>query len=164
MRANRLLLFPLLACAVAFSQTPADPLVPTHDTKSAVEIDHKWQVSVSKYDAKIDFHQTDNALEAQLPASRPGDDLLLVKVAPLIAGEWHGSQPQSFDTVLLATRHMGTSLFPIIKWPVAVQVVRPLIEEVEQRDKLLAGEFENIAWAEVYKSEDDARQKTLRKN
>jgi alpha-L-fucosidase len=37
--------------ATLFSQTSGvDPLAPTHDTKSAAEIDHEWQVSVSKYD------------------------------------------------------------------------------------------------------------------
>ncbi len=52
MRTQTLLILLLLTCALAFSQTPADPLAPTHDTKSAAEIDHEWQVSVSKYDSK----------------------------------------------------------------------------------------------------------------
>jgi len=51
-RSHTLLIFLLFICALAFSQTPADPLAPTHDTKSAAEIDHEWQVSVSKYDSK----------------------------------------------------------------------------------------------------------------
>ena len=49
---QNLLIIPLLTCSLAFSQNPADPLAPTHDTKSAAEIDHEWQVSVSKYDNK----------------------------------------------------------------------------------------------------------------
>lgn len=92
------------------------------------------------------------------------DDLLLVKVAPPITGEWRGSQTQSFDEALLATRHKGTSLFPITEWPVFVHVIRPLIDGIEGRDKLFDGEFENIGWAEAYKSEDDARQKLLPKD
>ena len=37
--------------AILLGQTAAvDPLAPTHDTKSAAEIDREWQVSVSKYD------------------------------------------------------------------------------------------------------------------
>jgi alpha-L-fucosidase len=41
-------------CVVALgqTQTPADPLAPTHGVKSAEEIDREWQASVSKYDAK----------------------------------------------------------------------------------------------------------------
>ena len=47
--------FPLvlffLWCAIMLAQTAAvDPLAPTHNTKSAAELDHEWQVSVSKYD------------------------------------------------------------------------------------------------------------------
>ncbi len=40
-----LLIAPLLAQSAG-----TDPLAPTHDTKSAAEIDREWQVSVSKYD------------------------------------------------------------------------------------------------------------------
>src|SRR5882672_6973369 len=43
----------LLTTASALAQTaPLDPLAPTHDTKSAAEIDREWQVSVAKYDLK----------------------------------------------------------------------------------------------------------------
>jgi alpha-L-fucosidase len=52
MRTRTPLIFLLLACVLAFSQAPIDPLAPTHDTKSAADIDHEWQVSVAKYDAK----------------------------------------------------------------------------------------------------------------
>lgn len=45
-----ILWFLLTACALA--QTSVDPLAPTDDTKSAAEIDHEWQASVAKYDAK----------------------------------------------------------------------------------------------------------------
>ena len=42
------------SCASCFSQqaAPSDPLAPTLDTKSALEIDKEWQQSVSKYDAE----------------------------------------------------------------------------------------------------------------
>jgi hypothetical protein len=47
---STLVLFSLLN-AIMLAQTAAvDPLAPTHDTKSAAEIDREWQVSVSKYD------------------------------------------------------------------------------------------------------------------
>ena len=52
MHTHTLAIVLLLTCAPAFSQAPADPLAPTHDTKSATEIDREWQVSVSKYDSK----------------------------------------------------------------------------------------------------------------
>src|SRR6266700_427411 len=42
----------LLLTACALAQTSVAPLAPTHDTKSADEIDREWQASVAKYDAK----------------------------------------------------------------------------------------------------------------
>src|SRR5258708_14523483 len=42
----------LLTAASALAQTSVDPIAPTHDTKSAAEIDSEWQMSVAKYDAK----------------------------------------------------------------------------------------------------------------
>jgi alpha-L-fucosidase len=46
----------LLLCgaSMVFAQSPAstDPLAPTRDTKSAVEIDREWQQSVAKYDGE----------------------------------------------------------------------------------------------------------------
>jgi alpha-L-fucosidase len=46
----------LLFSTTALSQSPAalnsDPLAPTHDTKSAEQIDQEWQQSVAKYDVQ----------------------------------------------------------------------------------------------------------------
>jgi len=53
-----LVLLPAVLLAVAsfaFAQTSSpssDPLAPTQGVKSAEEIDHEWQQSVSKYDAE----------------------------------------------------------------------------------------------------------------
>jgi alpha-L-fucosidase len=40
-----------LSCR-AQSESPADPLAPTHGVKSAEQIDQEWQKSVAKYDAQ----------------------------------------------------------------------------------------------------------------
>src|ERR1043165_9586647 len=52
MRIETFLAIPLLTCTFVFSQTSTDPLAPTHDTKTAAEIDREWQASVGKYDTK----------------------------------------------------------------------------------------------------------------
>jgi len=70
-----------------------------------------------------------------------------------------GSEPCDVNLVLLATRHVGISLFPITKWPPAVYVVRMYGDDPESRDKFSQGEFELIAWAELYRTEHDARTK-----
>jgi hypothetical protein len=46
------------------------------------------------------------------------DDLLLVKVEPPIIGQPYGLGGRDIDTLLVATRHKGDSLFPIKEWPV----------------------------------------------
>jgi len=46
-----LLLCPFLLFAQS-SSAPADPMAPTHDTKSAAQMDLEWQKSVAKYDTQ----------------------------------------------------------------------------------------------------------------
>jgi hypothetical protein len=85
------------------------------------------------------------------------DDLLLVKVEPPLIGQLYGLGGRDIDTLLIATRHKGDSLFPIRKWPVFVHVARLLIENPERREQIHDNEFESIAWAELYRTKEDAR-------
>jgi len=89
------------------------------------------------------------------------DDLLLVKVEPPLIGQRYGLGGRDIDTLLVATRHEGDSLFPIKQWPVYVHVARLLIENPEQREQIHDDEFESIAWAELYVTEAAARAKAL---
>ncbi len=50
--ARRFALLPLAFASLVFAQSSNDPLAPTLGVKSAAEIDHEWQQSVSKYDAE----------------------------------------------------------------------------------------------------------------
>ncbi len=88
---------------------------------------------------------------------RSGDDYLLVRVDPPIIGQRYGLGGQDIDRVVLATRHEGESLFSITAWPVCVHVAR-MIREPEERDTMTREDLEEIGWAELYKTEDDARQ------
>lgn len=89
------------------------------------------------------------------------DDLLLVKVEPPLIGQLYGLGGRDIDTLLIATRHKGDSLFPIRKWPVFVHVARLLIENPERREQIHDNEFESIAWAELYRTKEDARVKAM---
>lgn len=89
------------------------------------------------------------------------DDLLLLKVDPPLLGQKYGLGSRDVDMVLVATRHHGSSLFPINEWPIFVHVARPLVEHPELRDYLRPNEFESIAWAELYRTERDARSKAM---
>jgi hypothetical protein len=87
------------------------------------------------------------------------DDLLLVRIEPPLIGQPYGLGAKDIDTLLIATRYKGDSLFPIGKWPVFVHVARLLIENAEQREHIHDNEFESVAWAELYRTEEDAREK-----
>lgn len=89
------------------------------------------------------------------------DDLLLIRIDPPLVGQKYCLGARDLDTVVVATRHRGASLFPIQKWPVYVHVARPVVDHPELRDSLLPEEFESIAWAELYRTEDDARAKAV---
>lgn len=89
------------------------------------------------------------------------DDFLLIKIDPPLPGQKYGLGSRDLDVVLVATRHEGASLFPINEWPLFVHVARPLIGDAQQRSSLHEEEFESIAWAELYPSEEDARAKAM---
>lgn len=87
------------------------------------------------------------------------NDLLLARVDPPIMDDPNDAGRRSINIVVLATRHVGSSLFPVRPWPVSVHVLHPLIDNVEARDKLTKDEVRNIAWAELYKTEEEAQRK-----
>src|SRR5437016_4412381 len=89
------------------------------------------------------------------------DDLLLVKIEPPLPGQKYGLGSHDVYLILVATRHQGAVLFPVNEWPVFVHVARPLIANPELREELREDEFESIAWAELYRTEQDARVKGM---
>ena len=64
------------------------------------------------------------------------NDYLLIKIDPPIIGQKYGLGGKDIDKVLVFTRHVGASLFPINKWPVYVHIARLLIENPESFDKI----------------------------
>ena len=96
-------------------------------------------------------------------ATHERKDLLLVKIDPPLPGIKYGVEGRNIELVLIATRHRDGSLFPVTRWPVYVHVARPLIpdEDLELRDELGEDEFRSMAWAELYRTEEDARLKVM---
>lgn len=60
------------------------------------------------------------------------DDALLAEVDPPIS-EWG---ERDLTVVVLASRQVGQTLFPLSTLPLAVHVGKPLVENVESRDRL----------------------------
>jgi alpha-L-fucosidase len=64
-------LLPVAFAALVFAQSSSDPLAPTLGVKSAAEIDHEWQQSVSKYDAERNRLVTEAERQANDGPFRP---------------------------------------------------------------------------------------------
>ncbi len=93
-----------------------------------------------------------------LIAARDG---LVIAIDPPLIGQQFGLGDPDVDRLVVATRHVGASLFPVDSWPVHVHVARALVNSPEDRDDLAPGEYEVIAWAALYRTEVAAWQKAL---
>lgn len=93
-------------------------------------------------------------------ATSQRDDLLLARIEPPLIGQHYGLGGRDIELVLLAPRHKGASLFPVDRWPIYVHVARPLVADPEAREYLEPTDMEEVAWAELYRTEDDARRKS----
>jgi hypothetical protein len=89
------------------------------------------------------------------------DDLLLVRIEPPIIDRLYRFREQDIDTLLLAARRHGESLFPIGQWPVFVYVTRLLIKSPEEREHIYRNEYDLIVWAELYPTEKDALSRAV---
>lgn len=88
------------------------------------------------------------------------DDLLLIRIDPPLMGQRYGSGGRDIEYIIIATRNVGATLFPIREWPVDVNVSKPLVDDIGERDHLLGHEYKDLAWAELYRTEEDARLKS----
>jgi hypothetical protein len=95
------------------------------------------------------------------------NDLLAIRIEPplnlkpplKLTGA--SSEQRKLSVLVVATRHKGASLFPIDSWPVFVHIAEPLVRNVESREVLRSSEIKSIAWGELYRTEQDAREKSL---
>lgn len=93
---------------------------------------------------------------------RTYDGYLLVKIVPPILGQQYGLGEKDIEYVVLATRHVGTSLFPVSEWPLCVHVAR-LLCDIENKTSLNAEkDLKVIAWAELYKDTNETGEKYKR--
>jgi hypothetical protein len=84
------------------------------------------------------------------------DDLMLVRIEPPIKGRTIGSNVD-LDTIALATRHRGFTLFPPTEWPSYVHCARILVEAIPENGVFPEGALEVYDWAALCLTEEDAR-------
>lgn len=89
--------------------------------------------------------------------SETRDDLMLIKAQPPISIDG-----QSQEMVILAKRHSGATLYPPHPWPVCVHVMRiPEGWSFKCGDMVKDSDLRSWAWAEIYPTEELARQKNI---
>ena len=93
---------------------------------------------------------------------READDYLVVTVSPPLMGQRYGLGDKDIDTVVLATRHGGSTLFPVSEWPLAVHVAR-ILHERDIEGRFEKGDLELIGWGELYRTEAEAAQPSTRR-
>lgn len=84
-----------------------------------------------------------------------GKQCALMKINPPVVGQ-DFNERADIDTVLIANRHEGETLFPINEFPCFVFICRPLIKGIEGRETVAKDEVEIIGWGELYRSRSDA--------
>lgn len=76
------------------------------------------------------------------------DDFALIAVSPPIIYTDQKGNEEKLNHVLIASRHLGFSVFEPKKWPICVYVLKLNIENPAKH--LRKDDFINIAWAEIY--------------
>jgi len=89
------------------------------------------------------------------------DDYLLIRIDPPLIGQTYGLGGEDVYEVIVATRSLSESLFPIERWPAFVHVALPLVKDPSSREVIHDTELREIAWAELYRNEEDASAKAM---
>jgi hypothetical protein len=87
------------------------------------------------------------------------DDFLLVRIDPPVIGQPYGLGDRDITVLVIAPKWQNTSLFPINVWPMPVYVFRSLVDDPHLRDEIPLKEMEMIAWAALYRTEEDTRRR-----
>lgn len=87
-------------------------------------------------------------------------ELLVVRVAPAVTGKNYGLTYDP-DELLLAPRHTAERLEEVGPRAIFVHVAAGISPDVTRRKTITANEITEIAWGEVYQTEQDATEKKV---
>jgi hypothetical protein len=83
------------------------------------------------------------------------DDYMLVGIEPSFRDDRNGVI--QIDMLILSTRLIPFSLYPIISWPVHVYVARVVEPEILQTLKFTKDDVRLIAWGALFQTLEDAQ-------
>ena len=87
------------------------------------------------------------------------DDYMLVRIDPPLIGQPFGLGATDITTLVLSTRHLGFSLYPVNGWPTNVYVARIVDPRVLDAESFTHEQVELIAWGEIF---NDLEKATVR--
>ena len=90
------------------------------------------------------------------------DDYMLVEIAPTLIGQQFGLGRADVSQLILSTRHVGQTLFPVSEWPGYVYVARVLDEDVLRTHLITPDQVQVIAWATLFRSREEAENQVSR--
>ncbi len=85
-------------------------------------------------------------------------DYLLIKVDPSLKSSAFSKKVKNYQQVIIASRHVGESLFNIKKLPISVYICGIINEKIMIEGKLETEDIENAAWGEIYETYEDAKK------
>lgn len=80
------------------------------------------------------------------------DGYMLCEIVPPILGQPYGLGGQDINEIVIASRHVGYSVFKINEWPCYVHVARLMEEIPDNKFAIIESDIESIGWAEIYES------------
>ena len=79
------------------------------------------------------------------------DDWMLVRIEPPLIGQPYGLGDRDLERVLLATRHAGTTLFPVTEWPAFVYILRIVDDTILETKTFSPDQVQLIRWGVLHR-------------
>lgn len=89
-----------------------------------------------------------------------GNECALVKLEPAVIVQTWALVPDE-EYFVIAGRHQGFDLFPITTFPCFVHIARILNRDILSKDTISVSELQNIAWGELYRTAQDAKDRVI---
>lgn len=84
-----------------------------------------------------------------------GKECAIAEIEPPIIGQYF-NESEDIKYVLLANRHMGSSLFPVNEFPCFVFIAKFIDLNMLENSSFTKADVQIMAWGELYRSKYDA--------
>ena len=81
---------------------------------------------------------------------------MLIEIEPALIGQPFNLGAIDITQLIISSRHIGHTLFPVSEWPFLVYVARILDEAVAQTHTFTRDQVELIAWGTLFETKKEA--------